>query len=75
MSKDPDYSYLNDNGKKVSGSASTLHEIYTVQGGVKNYNNNVGTEYITRFVQENSDIINEGLEKKARRNKMKIVDK
>lgn len=35
--KGPDYSYINDNGKKVSGAAAFLHEVFTVQGGVQNY--------------------------------------
>lgn len=73
--KDPDFSYTNDNGKKVSGTAATLHEIYTNHGGVKNYNDNIGMEYIQEFVSSHSDIINASIEAKSRRKKLRVVDK
>lgn len=73
--KDPDFSYINDNGKKVSGAAATLHEIYTNHGGVKNYNDHIGIEYILEFVSSHSDIINEGIEAKSRRKKLRVVGK
>lgn len=73
--KDPDFSYINDNGKKVSGAAATLHEIYTNHGGVKNYNDHIGIEYILEFVSSHSDIINEGIETKSRRKKLRVVGK
>lgn len=75
MHKDPDFSYINKNGRKVSGAAATLHEIYTVHDGVKDYNDNVGAEYIAEFVREHSDIINEGIERKSRRKQLKVVGK
>lgn len=73
MNKVPDFSYINDNGKKVSGSASVLHEIYTVYGGIKNYNDYIGAEYISEFIREHSDIINEKIEKNHRRKQLKVV--
>ena len=75
VKKNPDFSYINEKGHKVTGAAATLHEIYTVQGGLKNYNDNIGIEYITEFVHEQSDIIQAGLEKKHRRNQFKVVNK
>jgi len=71
--KEPDYSYVNKNGKKVSGTAATLHEIYTVNGSLKNYNDSIGKAYIEKFVEEHSDIINAGIEATTKRNRLKVV--
>lgn len=73
MSKKIDFSYLNEHGKRVSGAAAFNHYVYTEKGGVQGYNDEVGAEYIAQFVRENSDIINEGLEKRARRSRLKVV--
>lgn len=67
------FSYINKNGKRVSGSAAFNHYVYTEKGGVQNYNDEVGTEYIREFVRQNSDIINEGLARKARKSRFKAV--
>ena len=71
--KKPDYSYINSSGKKVSGSAAFNHYVFTEQGGIQNYNDSVGEEYLKAFIRENSDIINEGLERKAKRPRFKAV--
>lgn len=68
-----DFSYTNQKGKKVSGAAAFNHHVYTEMGGIQNYNDSVGEEYIKTFIRANSDIINEGLEKKAKRNRFKVV--
>ena len=68
-----DFSYTNKNGKKVSGSAAFNHHVYTEMGGVQKYNDSVGEEYVKAFVRQNSDIINDNLEKKAKRRKFKVV--
>lgn len=73
MSKKTDFSYVNQNGKRVSGSAAFNHYVYTEKGGVQNYNDEVGMEYLKEFVRQNSDIINEGLAKKARKSRFKAV--
>lgn len=73
MSKKTDFSYVNQNGKRVSGSAAFNHYVYTEKGGVQNYNDEVGMEYLKEFVHQNSDIINEGLAKKARKSRFKAV--
>ncbi len=73
MSKKTDFSYVNQNGKRVSGSAAFNHYVYTEKGGVQNYNDEVGMEYLQEFVRQNSDIINEGLAKKARKSRFKAV--
>lgn len=67
------FSYINKNGKRVSGSAAFNHYVYTEKGGIQNYNDEVGTEYIREFVRQNSDIINEGLARKARKSRFKAV--
>lgn len=71
--KKPDFSYINGNGKKVSGSAAFIHHVFTEKGGIQNYNDSVGEEYVKAFIRANSDIINEGLEKKAKRSRFKAV--
>jgi hypothetical protein len=68
-----DFSYTNKNGKKVSGSAAFNHHVYTEMGGVQKYNDSVGEEYVKAFIRQNSDIINDNLEKKAKRRKFKVV--
>jgi hypothetical protein len=73
MPKNPDFSYLNSNGKRVSGSAAFNHYVYTEKGSIQKYNDEIGTEYVMEFIRQNSDIINDGLAKKARKNRLKIV--
>ena len=73
MPKKTDFSYVNENGKRVSGSAAFNHYVYTEKGGVQNYNDEVGMEYLQEFVRQNSDIINEGIAKKARKSRFKAV--
>lgn len=73
MSKKIDFSYLNKRGQRVSGAAAFNHYVYTEKGGIQEYNDEVGAEYISQFIRENSDVINEGLEKKARRSRLKVV--
>lgn len=72
--KSPDYSYVNEHGMKVSGAAATLHEIYTVNGGLQNYNDTIGKAYIEEFVNAHSDIINAGIEATSKRNRFKVVN-
>ena len=67
------YSYTNQEGKTVSGTAATLHEIYTVNGGIQNYNDNIGKAYIEAFVNEHSDIINAGIEATSKQKQFKVV--
>jgi len=65
--------YVNKNGKRVTGTAAMLHQVFTVDGSVQDYNDKIGAEYVTEFIKQNSDIINDGLEKKARRRNLKVV--
>lgn len=67
------YSYTNQYGKKVSGTAATLHEIYTVNGGLQNYHDTIGKAYIEDFVNAHSDIINAGIEATAKRKNFKVA--
>lgn len=73
MDKKRDYRYPNENGKLVTGSASVLHQIYSVKGGLKEYNDWIGEEYIKAFVQQASDEINDELIAEARRSQLKLV--
>lgn len=73
MSKKTDFSYVNRNGKRVSGSAAFNHYVYTEKGGIQNYNDEVGMEYLKEFVRQNSDIINGVLAKQARKSRFKAV--
>lgn len=73
MAKKLDFSYINSKGKKVSGAAAFNHHVYTEKGGIQNYNDEVGAAYITEFVRQHSDIINEGITKKAKKSRFKVV--
>lgn len=73
MRRDPDFSYLNEDGKLVSGTAAFLHHVYTEMGGIQNYNDEVGKAYIAEFVAAHSDIINDGLEYQARKKRLKLT--
>lgn len=67
------YSYVNENGKKVNGAAATLHEIYTVNGGLQSYHDMIGKAYIESFVSANSDIINAGIKATSKRRRFKVL--
>lgn len=73
MSREPDFSYINKDGKLVSGAAAFLHHVYTEMGGVQNYNDAVGAAYIASFIKEHSDDINAELAVQARRSRLKRV--
>lgn len=60
-------------GKRVNGSAALNHYIHTVNGGVQEYNDEIGEAYIKAFVNEHSDIINEGLARKAQKDRFRVV--
>lgn len=73
MRREPDFSYVNENGKLVSGAAAFLHHVYTEMGGIQNYNDAVGAAYITAFVKAHSDDINAELAVQAKRGRLKRV--
>lgn len=73
MDKDLYHPYINKDGKLVSGTAALNHYIHTVKGGVQNYNDEIGAEYISDFIKERSDIINARLAKKAKRDRFRVV--
>ncbi len=52
MANKSSYSYVNDNGKPVNGAAATQHLVYTVFGGVKEYNKAVIRTYEKQKAQE-----------------------
>lgn len=65
--------YINDKGKRVNGSASLNHYIHSVKGGIQNYNDEIGTAYISEFVKSHSDIINTELAQKAHKDNFKVI--
>jgi hypothetical protein len=73
MNKNIYHPYTNSDGKRVNGAAALNHYMYTVKGGVQNYHDEIGAEYIAEFVKEHSDIIHDGLAKKAERERFRIV--
>lgn len=73
MAKKIDFSYKNEKGKTVYGAAAFNHYVYTVKGGIQSYNDEVGAEYILEFIRQNSDIINEGISKKIKKSRFKVV--
>ncbi|BDF66600.1 hypothetical protein CE91St43_05720 [Oscillospiraceae bacterium] len=70
---DPDFSYINESGKKVAGGAALLHTVYTELGGVKKYNDFVGKDYIEDFLDSLSPGLNKRIESEVKRNRLKIV--
>ncbi len=73
MDRKYDYRFINKDGKLVAGPASVLHQIYSVKGGLQEYNDWVGEEYIKAFIRQNSEEVNDELEAEARRNQLKLV--
>lgn len=73
MRREPDFSYYNNEGKKVAGPAAFLHHVYTEMGGIQDYNDAVGAEYITQFIKANSDNINADIEAQAKRRRIRRV--
>lgn len=71
--QDPDYSYINEDGKRVTGAAATSHEIYSVHGGVAEYNDYIGETYIREFVKEHSKALQQDIEMDSRRKKWKVI--
>ena len=39
------YNYFNENGTLITGAPAFCHEVFTVKGGIENYNNSVIEEY------------------------------
>lgn len=72
MSKNPDFSYFNEKGKKVSGAAATVHEIYTNHDGVGDYNDDVGESYLKELVKSISGNANLNIQAKSKRKNIKI---
>ena len=58
--------------KKPTGTAKFFHELFTVCGGVKQYNDIVGLSYIERFIRDNSDSIQSDIQGKINRKKIKV---
>lgn len=72
MSKDPDFSYINEKGKRIFGTAATLHEIYTNHNGVSDYNDDVGESYLREVVKSISENANQDIQAKSKQKNIKI---
>ena len=59
-------SYKNKNGKTVSGTAETLHEIYTIHGGIEEYNKFVGKIFIEEFMTQFGSVLNDRIRSKKK---------
>lgn len=66
-----DFSYINKNGKRVTGAAAFNHHVFTEKGGIENYNASVGEEYIKEFVKAKTPTISATLERNARKERLK----
>lgn len=67
MDKELYHPYKNEKDKRVNGAAALAHYIFTVKGGLQEYHDEIGEAYISAFVKANSDIINDGLARKAKK--------
>lgn len=65
-------SYINENGRKVSGSAALLHQIKGC-GGIEGYNKKVAISTITTMVENCMISINENLLKSIKKDLFKKV--
>ncbi len=72
MKKKPDFTYLNENGKKVCGSAAFNHFVHSVCGGVEEYNKLIGMETLKNFYELIEDNINSEIEAQSKRSNIKI---
>lgn len=73
VTKNPDFSYINKDGKRVAGAVAFNHHVFTEMGGIQQYNDAVGIMYIEAFIQANSDYINTEVTAQARRKRLKLV--
>ncbi len=73
MSNIPDFSYINKNGKWVHGPAAFLHYVYSVMGGIPEYNDEVGEKYIKNFINLISEAANDDIAKAAKKKQFKKV--
>lgn len=71
--KDPDFSYVNENGKRVSGAPAFVHHVYTEMGGVAEYNEKVGRTYSEEERRLLNERMNEKLERDAKKNRFKAI--
>lgn len=67
------YSYINNSGRRVTGTGATLHEIYSVHGSLQNYHDSIGAQYLQTFIDVHSDNINSNIQTKSCRMKIKVM--
>lgn len=73
MDKSLYHPYINEDGKRVNDVAALNHYIFTQKGGLQNYHDEIGAEYIKAFVDAYSNAIHDDLAVKAKRERFKIV--
>lgn len=64
--------YINDNGRKVSGTAAHLHHIHEC-GGLENYNKEIVESAVNTLVENNILSINENIIKDAKKKQFKKI--
>lgn len=70
--KDLYFSYVNEDGKRVSGTASLNHHIKKV-GGINEYNKRVGRAFLERFMDVYADSIIDDLLTQEEREYLRVV--
>ncbi|MBS6024321.1 MAG: hypothetical protein KIB00_09565 [Paeniclostridium sordellii] len=50
MNNNNKYSYINQNGKKVSGSAAFLKYVFTDMGGIENYEKQIALDNFINYL-------------------------
>lgn len=68
-----DFSYINDNGRKISGTAAQLHVIKQM-GGIDNYNEEVSAATIRSLIKDNKISINNEIQKNISRSRFHVVN-
>lgn len=73
MGKELFHPYTNNEGKEINGAAAFNHYVYTEMGGIQQYNDAIGKEYISAFVDAHSDEINANIIANSKRKRFKII--
>ena len=75
MDKELYHPYVNKDGKRVNGTASLLHYIFSVKNGLSDYHDEIGVAYIKAFVKNVSADVNVELARQAKKINSKLSHK
>ena len=68
------HSFINEDGKKVSGTASYLHYISN-QGGVEKHEKNIAMKAFEMFYDSVSETLRDSIAKEVKKNLFRLIKK